>query len=139
MRIVSLVGTLACIVSFSIGSYFGLERTGIRNDIIATAFKEMVREYLILEQAMRESLPAYHLAQATPHLLQSQMTIAIFRGRYNRWENLARQIRDRIGEPHPKWEHLHKERPAPTSQQDVHNQWSQQKDLRDHALLHVVG
>jgi hypothetical protein len=97
MRIVSLVGMLACIMSFAIGSYFGLERAGIRNDIIATAFKETIREYLILEQAIRESLPAYHLAQATPHLPQSQMTIAIFRGRYNRWEDLARQIRDQIG------------------------------------------
>lgn len=145
MRIASLVGTLACIVSFAIGSYFGLERGTVRNDIIATtfretttAFKETVREYLTLEKAMRESLPAYHLAQATPYLPQSQMTIAVFHGRYKRWEDLARQIRDQIGEPHPKQEHPRKERPAPASQQDVRNQWPQQRDLRDQLLLRVV-
>jgi len=139
MRIASLVGTLVCIVSFAIGSYFGLERGTARNDIIVTGFKEMVREYLTLEQMMRESFPAYNLARATPHLPQSQMTIAVFHGRHNRWEYLAYQIREQIGEPHPKQERPRRVQPAPTLQQDVRNQWSQQRDLRDQSLLHVAG
>ena len=139
MRIAVLVGTLACIVSFALGSYFGQERGLAQNHITATVFKENVRTYLILEQELWESLPAYHRAQATPYLPQSQMTIVIFHAQYERLEDLARQIRDQTGVPHPEPERRRMEPPAEASPSNADSRPQLWTYLRAQFSLFDVG